>query len=167
MKKAKMANAAIAAMILASTGMISRSASAEASPNPVPSATPSANSQVSTSPEEMLKVRDPFKQPEVEALNKRPRTDLERYAVDSFRMIAVLTGPKHMRAMVLAPDGKSFMVSEHMKIGVHEGTIRRITPDSVQVRERIVNILGQEENVDSEIKLVASSRAQASAGGVH
>lgn len=108
--------------------------------------------------EEVLRLRDPFKRPDLDTGKLIVRTEIEKYPVDSFRMVAVLTGPTRMRAMVLAPDNKTYMVHAGMKIGVRQGVIKRITEDGIEVRERIVNVLGQEENLDIEIPLVPDSK---------
>jgi hypothetical protein len=82
-----------------------------------------------------------------------PTSDLELYTLDQLKLLAVMTGPKRLRAMVLAPNGKTYLVWENMKIGMRKGVVRRITPDAVHVREQVVNVLGQEENVDSDIRM--------------
>ena len=87
-------------------------------------AKPADQTAASTPSEELLRIRDPFKRPEIETSQATPRSDLERYQVDSFKMVAVLTGPTRIRAMLLAPDGKTYMVNERMKIGTRNGVIR-------------------------------------------
>ena len=109
-----------------------------------------------TPPSAMLKVRDPFRRPDVVAENVGTLSPLERYPAADFQMIGVLTGPEKMRAMVLGPDKKTHFVAERMKIGQRHGIVRRITPDSILVRERIVNVFGEEESVDTELPLTTS-----------
>ena len=55
--------------------------------------------------------------------------------------------------MLQGPNGKSYFVAEGMAIGFRKGIIRKITHESVLVREQVLNVLGQEENVDSELRL--------------
>lgn len=107
---------------------------------------------------EILKTRDPFKRPVIQNIIALPRTDLEMFPIDQFRMLGVVTGPEHLRALLLAPNGKTYFVAERMRIGVRKGVIRRITPESIKVRERIINVLGQEEDVDSELRLPSENR---------
>jgi hypothetical protein len=96
------------------------------------------------------KFRDPFKEPAIsETLDTR--TDLERYAVTDFKVVAVITGPLRMRAMLIAPDNKVHYVSEKMKIGLRDGVIEKITTKSLVVREKVVNPLGEVEFFDTEI----------------
>jgi Tfp pilus assembly protein PilP len=129
-----------------------------ADPTP-PNAAPAAPPAIGTM-DEVLKLRDPFKRPDPEIGKGPPRTELEYYNLDAFKMVAVLTGPHKLRAMLMANDGKSFIVQSGEKIGPRNGVIRRITDEAVEVRERIFNILGKEENVDTEIPLQADPRAR-------
>ena len=69
------------------------------------------------------------------------------------KLVGVLTGPLKVRAMVVAPDGKTYYVAEKMKVGLRNGIVTRITTRSIQVQEKIVNALGETESVDSEILL--------------
>jgi Tfp pilus assembly protein PilP len=110
--------------------------------------------------EDLFKLRDPFKMPEIEIARIIPKSDLERFPVDAYKLVGVLTGPDRLRALLLAPDGKSYFVSEKMKIGVRGGVIRKITPDVVMVREKFVNVVGQEESIESEIRMASDSRNQ-------
>ncbi len=112
------------------------------------------------SADEIKKIRDPFKRPESDIGPETVLSDLERYSVDSFKMIAVLTGPTRLRAMLESPDGKTFLVGERMKIGPRRGVVTRITEDSVKVREQVQNVLGQDEDLDTEIHLKAETRGR-------
>ena len=108
--------------------------------------------------EEILKMRDPFKHPEIEVSKKVILGPLEQYGIDSFKMIGVLTGPSKMRALLRDPAGKTHIVSESVKIGTRGGSILKISEDSLLVREKIVNVLGMIENVDSVIPLVEEKK---------
>ncbi len=102
---------------------------------------------------DITKLRDPFKQPELKMSKTEPKSDLENYKVDDFKMVAVVTGPYRVRAMVQSPDGKSHLVAQNSKIGQRGGKVLKVTADEVVVREKIVNVFGQEEDLDTEIKL--------------
>jgi Tfp pilus assembly protein PilP len=146
-------------------GMSQSQAAAEGVTAPAAVSTPAPGNALSEgfpSAEEIKKIRDPFKRPDAEAsLAATPRSDLEKYQVDAFKMVAVVTGPTRMRAMLQAPDGKTFMVAERARIGLRNGVVTKITSDAVCVRERVMNVLGEEENVDSEIRLKPETRSQA------
>ncbi len=109
---------------------------------------------------EFVKARDPFRAPQIKKVLQGVKAELEQFSVDAFKMTGVVTGPDHMRGMVMSPDGKTYFVSERMKIGNRSGEIKRITTESIVVREKIVNILGENEYFDTEIKLNADALLQ-------
>ena len=109
---------------------------------------------------EVLRIRDPFRRPDVGGQEVGVRSPLERFPASDFQMVGVLTGPERIRAMVLAPDGKSHFVAEMMKIGQRKGIVRRITSNSILIREKIVNVFGQEESVDTELPLSPGKATQ-------
>lgn len=108
--------------------------------------------------DDLLKLRDPFRMPTIEALKETLKSELERYPVESFKLVGVLTGPERYKALVLAPDGKTYFVSENAKIGVRGGTVKQILADLVKVKEKFVNVVGQEETVEIEIRLSADPK---------
>jgi Tfp pilus assembly protein PilP len=55
--------------------------------------------------------------------------------------------------MISAPNGKTYVVSERTKIGTRKGIVLKVQPDAILIREKVVNVLGQEENVDVEIRM--------------
>ncbi|MCM2321645.1 MAG: pilus assembly protein PilP [Oligoflexia bacterium] len=103
--------------------------------------------------EDIMKLRDPFKRPVIRVDAAVPKTVLERFGVETFKLVGVLTGPQRMRAVLLDPEGKSHIISEKVKIGLKQGMVVRIEPRRVKVRERMTNIFGQLETVESEIPL--------------
>jgi type IV pilus assembly protein PilP len=107
---------------------------------------------------DLLKVRDPFKKPESVVEATTPKSDLESYASQQFILLGVITGPKRMRAMLQAPNGKTYFVKKGDHIGQRQGVIDRIVPNRVIVQEKIVNILGQAENITTEIRMVVSNK---------
>lgn len=112
--------------------------------------------------EELLRLRDPFKRISLAEVPQAPKPPLERFPVDKFRLIGVLTGPERLRAMVVDPDGKNHIVSEKMKIGLRDGIIHRIYSDRIIVREKTKNILGQLENADQIISMGAAPGSKTS-----
>ncbi|MGK5084963.1 pilus assembly protein PilP [Bdellovibrionota bacterium FG-1] len=111
-------------------------------------------------PADMMNMRDPFKRPTIKA-EVIHRTPLEMYPLDQIKMLGVVTGPNKMRAMMGTPDGKTHFVAERAKVGVRQGVIMKITADLIRVREKIINVLGQEENVDTDILLPPEAKVQA------
>lgn len=110
--------------------------------------------------EEILKRRDPFAKPDLMARRRKNgalMSELEQIPVQDFKMVGVVTGPNRLKAMILAPNGKTYFVSEHDRIGVNKGVIKKITPDAIIVREKILNLLGKEEDILTEIALPPDS----------
>jgi Tfp pilus assembly protein PilP len=105
-------------------------------------------------PESVLKERDPFKRPPLKLGQEGPKSELQTFPVEKFKLMGVMTGDSgHMKAMLQAPNGRTYFVQEKMLIGIRSGFIQKITDTAVIVREKIVNALGQEEAVNSEILL--------------
>ena len=110
--------------------------------------------------EQAAKLRDPFKKLVNVKLSSGPISGLESFAVDEFKLLGVLSGMSRTKALVLAPDGKTYFVSQNMRIGLRKGVIRKITPESISVKEKIINLLGEEEEVDSQIRLTEDNKSQ-------
>jgi Tfp pilus assembly protein PilP len=122
---------------------------------PLPVAPQKSAPSSSSISDDLLKVRDPFRMPDAESGHGFSKSELELYPVDSFKLVGILTGLDHLRALVQSPTKKSYFVAEQMKIGLQGGFIRKIFNDGLLVRERIPNLLGQVENVDTELKIAS------------
>lgn len=109
---------------------------------------------------DLANLRDPFRRPVLVDAQARPLSELEYYPTEQYRMVGVVTGPEHLRAMIVAPNGKTHFVAEKTKIGVRKGVITRITAHSLVIRERVLNTLGKEEIVNTELRLPDQSRDQ-------
>jgi Tfp pilus assembly protein PilP len=103
-------------------------------------------------PKELLNQRDPFKMPELPKV-EAVKSDLENYPADQFKLIGILEGEGHPRAMIAAPNGKTYFVRESMPIGQKKGVIRKITESAIFIREKVANVLGEEENSDTVLTL--------------
>jgi len=109
-------------------------------------------------PETMLKQRDPFKRPPIKMGVEGPKSELQAFPVEQFKLVGVMTGDSgRMKAMLEGPNKKTYFVQEKMFIGIRNGFISRITDTAVIVREKIGIVLGQEEAVNSEILLPADA----------
>ncbi len=108
--------------------------------------------------EKSLLLRDPFRR-----LIKKESDDdhvvfvppLERYDLEKLRLVGVITGTTKNKAMVVDPEDKMHIVHEGMRIGLRRGKILRISKSKLFVEERVVNLLGQEERVESLLELKA------------
>lgn len=113
-------------------------------------------------PESYLKLRDPFKRPNLPSKKTEILSELERYSLDELKLLGVITGPKNKRAMLQAPDGKAYFVSEGGKVGNREGTVSKIGSNYIKIEEKIQNVLGQFEMVESfkELPTTLQQRSQ-------
>jgi type IV pilus assembly protein PilP len=71
-----------------------------------------------------------------------PETPLQRYDVSQYRLTGVIVGKGESKAMVVAPDGKSYILSTGVKIGKNNGVVVEITSDSVRVKEKYYDFSG-------------------------
>jgi type IV pilus assembly protein PilP len=102
--------------------------------------------------------RDPFKNPfsiEVEILvdNSVPLTPLQKIDLDQLRLIGLIIGKGEPRAMVLSPDGKSFILKKGVKIGRNNGVVYDITTEAVLIEERYLDFVGDTKKRIQKIKL--------------
>ncbi len=111
--------------------------------------------------EDKLLLRDPFKRPVLVTPDLTPRTELEKFSIDQIKMMGVLTGPKKMKAMIATPEGKTHFISEGTKMGLKRGVVTQITPALIRVREKVINVLGKEESIDTDILLPAEGASSA------
>lgn len=91
--------------------------------------------------------RDPFlpltaiRKP-VGPVRDEPQTPLQQFEVQQYRLIGVIIGMDEPRAMVVAPDGKSYLLKQGVKIGKNNGVIVDITRDVIQVEEKYYDFSG-------------------------
>lgn len=62
-------------------------------------------------------------------------TILQQYDLKQFRLIGLVLGELGHHAIVLAPDGKRYMISKGTLIGIYDGTVSEIHPNSILVKE--------------------------------
>lgn len=104
------------------------------------------------------KFRDPFQQPDREDDENSDRLGVEKFAVSDLKLMGVISGPLRKRAMIKTPDGKTHFLSEKMKIGLRDGFVKKITTRTVQIKERIVNAIGEPEDIDVELTLESKDK---------
>lgn len=102
--------------------------------------------------------RDPFEPLLViarQALNTpdEPLTPLQTYEIAQFRLIGVIVGKGESRAMVVAPDGKSYILQRNIKIGKNGGKVTEVQRDMVIVEEKFEDFAGDVRTVIQEIKI--------------
>jgi type IV pilus assembly protein PilP len=98
--------------------------------------------------------RDPFepltmvKKPILQ--QNAPLTPLQKYDLGQLRLIGVIIGKGEPRAMVIAPDGKSYILKKGTMVGKNDGVVVRIKSDTVLVEERYYDFSGViRKNIES------------------
>lgn len=108
--------------------------------------------------------REPF-QPLVGAVNITPTTPilpdiehpgpLQNFEVQQLRVTGIILGGLGTYATVLAPDGKTYMVTLGTAVGQYEGTVSNIAENMVQVKEiRRFLVRNQEIHEEHETSLL-------------
>ncbi len=101
--------------------------------------------------------RDPFvplsriKKPLVNADNE-PETPLQSYDIVQFRLVGVIVGRGEPKAMVVAPDGKAYVLAKGVKVGKNNGVVIDITNQTIFVKEKYYDYSG---NVIENIQEIA------------
>lgn len=72
-----------------------------------------------------------------------PKTPLQSYELGQLRLIGVIIGKGQPRAMVVAPDGKSYILTKGIKVGKNEGVVQDITSDAVKIEEQYFEFTGE------------------------
>jgi len=107
--------------------------------------------------------RDPFvplskiKKPLVTVVDEEPQTPLQSYDVVQFKLIGVIVGMGDPKAMVVAPDGKSYVLAKGVKIGKNNGIIIDITSEAVSIKETYYDFSG---NVIENIQEITVPRRE-------
>jgi hypothetical protein len=132
-----------------------------------PAAQPALNIQSAVTPmgsdspidsilsEEMIKsLRDPFQMPMILLTKKdKPKTDLETFQIKDFKLNGVITGPKKTKAMVTAPNGKTYFISVGDHIGIRDGHVSAIQSDAIKVVEYDVDDKGRRTPEVFEVRI--------------
>ncbi len=102
--------------------------------------------------------RDPFqsllkiKRSVVEPGNA-PLTPLQKYGIGQLNLVAIVVGKGEPRALVVAPDRKSYVLTKGMKVGENGGEVIDVTLDAVLVEEKFYDFAGDLKKTLREIKL--------------
>lgn len=105
--------------------------------------------------------RDPFRSYEWEHM-KREFADsqqsgpLEQYDLTQLALVGVVWDVGRARALVRDPSGMSYVVATGARMGKNEGLVTRIDDNLVVVRERYVDLFGNESSQDVELRIRAS-----------
>lgn len=102
--------------------------------------------------------RDPFENPlraivEIAPETGVPLTPLQKFDLGQLRLIGVIIGKGNPRGMVIAPDGKSFILSIGTKVGKNDGSVVDITTDAILIKEKYYDFTGEIKTSIKEIIL--------------
>ena len=92
--------------------------------------------------------RDPFvplsriRKP-LSKVGDEPATPLQSYDIVQFRLVGVIVGKGEPKAMVVGPDGKSYVLSKGVKIGKNDGVVIDITNEAILVKEKYYDYSGK------------------------
>ena len=75
-------------------------------------------------------------------VSTEPATPLQSYDLAQFRLVGVIVGKGASKAMVVAPDGKSYVLAKGVKIGKNNGVVIEITSDVILVQEKYYDFSG-------------------------
>jgi len=164
MKRYDLLIAALLALILLA-GCNSEQPAPTAPPPPTAVAKPPAQAVASPAleaaqpPEELKYVyaaqgrRDPF----VPITGKRVASfsdnPLESFDLLQFQLKGLIVGMGEPKAVVVAPDGKSYILKKGLRIGKSKGVIRDINRDRILVEERYQDLSGTTRIIIQEIKV--------------
>jgi len=105
--------------------------------------------------EDLMQLRDPFQMPVVITKQVTKKlAEIETIPLEQLKLVGVISGPDRVRAMVIGPGEKTFLVAEGIKIGIKGGVLKRITRNELKILEKVENPLGQLEDVWQSIPLV-------------
>jgi len=80
-------------------------------------------------------------------------TPLERFDLGELKLTAIVWGISNPRALVLAPDGQSYIVRRDMRIGKNRGRVSRITRRQLFVKEEYRDPTGKLVVRESELEI--------------
>jgi len=135
-----------------------------ATPSAKPAAAPEVAQETRQAPEFVYVTegrRDPFvpltriRRPVAAAAE--PETPLQSFDLSQFKLIGVIIGKGASKAMVVAPDGKSYVLAKGVKIGKNNGVVIGINSEAVRVEEKYYDFSG---NVIENIQEIAVPRRE-------
>jgi len=105
--------------------------------------------------------RDPFRSYEWEHMKRELASaqqsgPLEHYDLSQLELVGVVWDVGRARALVQDPSGMSYVVAAGARMGKNEGLVTRIDDNLMVVRERYVDLYGNESTKDVEMRIRAS-----------
>ena len=101
--------------------------------------------------------RDPFqplvKPTKTKTVKKPGASPIESYSIDELKLLAIAWEKDKQYALILLPDKKTFTITKGMVIGLENGTVEEITPNTVVIREYVKDYKGNIKPKDTVLKL--------------
>jgi type IV pilus assembly protein PilP len=103
--------------------------------------------------------RDPFapllvvSQQPLPFATTEPQTPLESYDIVQLRLVAIIIGKGPSSAMVIAPDGKGYILKKGIRVGKNSGLVVGVRTDAVLVEEQFIDFSGEIKKRTQEIQL--------------
>lgn len=110
---------------------------------------------------EMASLRSPF-QPNLVQANgrKRMKEPLEKFSLDSLRLVGIITRSNHQWGLVAAPDSKIHRITVGGHLGLYDGRVIAIHKNYLDIAESIPE---GDNQVEQHTKLILWSNANQSA----
>ena len=87
--------------------------------------------------ESLLDIRKPVTK------TTEPQTPLQKFDLQQLRLVGVITGLGSPKAMIVAPDGKSYVLGVGTKVGKNNGVVVEIDKKQVVVKESFYDFTGE------------------------
>jgi type IV pilus assembly protein PilP len=97
--------------------------------------------------------RDPFVPTVGKRVSSFAENPLESFDLLQFKLKGLIIGLGEPKAVVVAPDGKSYIISKGMRIGKSNGVIRDINRERILVEEQYQDLTGATRSNLQEIKV--------------
>ena len=97
--------------------------------------------------------RDPFVPVVGKRVSSFAENPLESFDLLQFQLKGLIVGLGEPKAVVVAPDGKSYILSKGMRIGKSNGVIRDISRERILVEEQYQDLSGATRTNIQEIKV--------------
>ncbi len=72
---------------------------------------------------------------EAEGEGEEPKTPLEFFDVDSYRLVLIMSATAQAKALVVDPKGKSYVIQAGTRVGNRQGKVVSITATEVRIEE--------------------------------
>lgn len=105
-------------------------------------------------------LQNPFQPPKVKVVDSglrpdmdRPKDELEAFPLDGLRMVGTLTKDGKTWALVSAPDKTIYRITAGGYMGKNFGEVKKITKDSIDIKETVPDGLGGWKERDVKLDL--------------